>query len=86
MSALVEHVGNAIFEAMDITDGLDGTAAENYARAAIRATLEYARDNVSQGMIYAGQEIPDEIFVDEAENVFRAMIDALLAELDGADE
>lgn len=52
------------------------------ARAAIRATLQYVRDSVSEGMIAQGQAIPDEIFVDEAEDVFRAMIDALLKELE----
>jgi len=50
--------------------------------ATIRAVLEYARDNVSDRMEAAGEEIPDEVFVDEAKNVFRAMIDTLLKEIE----
>lgn len=36
--SMVERVARAIFEAMDIADGLDGTVAEKYALAAIAAT------------------------------------------------
>jgi len=55
---------------------------EHQATATIRAALEYARDNVSDRMEAAGEEIPDEVFVDEAKNVFRAMIDTLLKEIE----
>lgn len=37
MSDVVDRAAKAIHEAMDITDGLDSTAAETYARAAIEA-------------------------------------------------
>jgi hypothetical protein len=33
--SMVERVARAIHNAMDIADGLDGTVAEKYARAAI---------------------------------------------------
>ncbi len=37
MSEMIDRVAQAIFNTMDITDGLDGSAAERYARAAIEA-------------------------------------------------
>ena len=52
------------------------------ARAAIRSFIEYARDNVTDRMEAAGEEVPDEVFIDEAKNVFRAMITALLNEIE----
>lgn len=36
-SSLVDRVAKAIYDAMDITDSLDGTSAERYARAATEA-------------------------------------------------
>lgn len=40
MSEMVERVAKAIFDEMDIADGLDGTVAQRYARAAIEAMRE----------------------------------------------
>jgi hypothetical protein len=37
---MAERVAKAIFDAMDIADGLDGTVAKRYARAAIEAMRE----------------------------------------------
>lgn len=66
-------------------------------RTAIRATLEYARDNVSENMVVTGRLADDVLgkFVDgvlghtdpreAVEGIFRAMITTLLAELDGTE-
>lgn len=43
-ASMVERVARAIFDAMDIADGLDGTVAEKYARAAIEAMREHLVD------------------------------------------
>lgn len=40
MTEMIDRVAKAIFEAMDVTDGLDSSAAERYARAAIEAMRE----------------------------------------------
>lgn len=37
---MIEKVAKAIFDAMDVTDGLDAAAAERYARTAIEAMRE----------------------------------------------
>jgi hypothetical protein len=83
--ALVEHVSKAIFNAMDVTDGLDGEAAKTYAHAAIIATLQYARDNVSAKMEDAGVRIQRDRLYDDPEAepdvIFRAMLEALLQEI-----
>jgi hypothetical protein len=40
MTEMIERVAKAILDAMDITDGLDASAADRYARAAIEAMRE----------------------------------------------
>lgn len=40
MTSMLSKVAKAIFDAMDVTDGLDGTSAERYALAAIVAMRE----------------------------------------------
>lgn len=42
MDELTERVAKAIMDAMDITDGLDGTAAKAYAEAAINEIIKNA--------------------------------------------
>jgi len=46
---MLEQVKKAIFEAMDIADGLDGTVAEKYALAAIEAMMEPTAQMVADG-------------------------------------
>lgn len=59
---------------------------EAIARAAIHATLEYARDNVSDGMLEAGYghryRLDTSLGKEQATLSARAMLIALLAELD----
>ena len=43
---MLEKVAAAIYEAMDLTDGLDTTAAETYARAAMAAMREPTKEMV----------------------------------------
>lgn len=82
MSEMVERVAKAILETMDLTDGLDGTAAENYARAAIEAMRE-----PTEAMFCAGDERIIEALNDHtrilrhvtpAQDAWQAMIDEAL--------
>lgn len=108
MTDIVEHVARAIYERgpsyiEDVCipwdrqrDGKREVHRDD-ARAAIRATLEYARDNVSENMVVTGRLADDVLgkFVDgvlghtdpreAVEGIFRAMITTLLAELDGTE-
>jgi hypothetical protein len=54
MNEMIERVAKAIFDAMDIADGLDGTVAEKYARAAIAAMKE-----PTKAMEAAGDDLDD---------------------------
>lgn len=75
----VEEVARAIFDAMDIADGLDGTVARKYAVAAIEAMRK-----PTEAMVEAGfHEIkPDGLPADkgDAAACFAAMLDAALKE------
>lgn len=60
---------------------------EHQATATIRSALEYARDNVSDGMIKRGMEHADGNGMlcelpDDFVGVFRAMTDALIQEIE----
>lgn len=83
---MIEKVAKAIFDAMDVTDGLDSSSADRYARAAIEAMRE-----PTQEMVEAGQEVnnllpedrdPPNAFLflshDEMTEAWQAMIDAAL--------
>ena len=54
MSEMVERVARAIHDAMDITDSLDATAAETYARAAIEAMREPTEDMLVDAGVMEG--------------------------------
>jgi hypothetical protein len=74
MSEMTERVAKAIFDAMDITDGLDWTSAERYARAAIEAMREPTVD-----MIDAAASVDRYA---EPGDEWGAMIDAALGKVD----
>lgn len=74
MSEMVERVANAIFNAMDATDGLYGTAAEKYARAAIEAMREPTTPMIDASVAIDRYACPSE--------EWRAMIDAALGRVD----
>lgn len=75
MSEMIDRVAKAIYEAMDLSDGLDGTAAKTYARAAIEAMRE-----PSEAMCTAGDECCGEYGcgVWRMREIFTAQIDAAL--------
>lgn len=76
----VEEVARAIFEAMDIADGLDGTVARKYAEAAIAAM----REPTAAMTAVALQQVPnseyDPIDQDCVNDWYRSVIDAALKE------
>lgn len=83
---IVEHVARAIFARKNPAEFLDHMYSYERedsivsARAAIRATLEYARDNVSDRMELSGLDA--EKMEMGPVSLFSAMIDALLSEID----
>jgi hypothetical protein len=76
MSEMIERVAKAIFDTMDVTDGLDGSAAERYARAAIEAMRESTQAMDDAGAIYSD--------CNGAPRTWEAMIDEALREKVGA--
>jgi len=78
VSEMIERVARAIFEAMDVSDGLDGISAERYARAAIEAIME-----PTQAMYVAGLDVTvASCAYDSADEreIYQAMIKAALSE------
>lgn len=71
----VEEVARAIFDAMDVADGLDGTVARKYAVAAIEAMRVPTAAMVSDVSEGFAVRVPGTI-----ERVYGAMIDAALKE------
>lgn len=75
---MLEKVAAAIYEAMDLTDGLDTTAAETYARAAIEAMRE-PDDEMVEAACQA-TFIPVSLTGEQTHRLgYRAMLDAALA-------
>jgi len=70
MSEMIERVAKAIYEAMDLSDGLDGTAAKTYARAAIEAMREPTEAMLNASYLTSW----------DADEVWKDMIDAALQE------
>lgn len=83
MSEIFEEATKAILDAMDIADGLNASAAENYARAAIDVLSKVSEDLplavllAGKKSLYSCSEDPE---IDDARNCFAAMLYALLAE------
>lgn len=74
---MIEKVAKAIFDAMDVTDGLDASSADRYARAAIEAMREPSRDMILAAFENAPKNMDDMLHEDFAEAYIRA-IDAAL--------
>jgi len=84
---MIERVARAIFEAMDVTDGLDGSSATRYAVAAIKAMRD-----PTQAMVRDGDATPtshswgqSHLSAENAEfamcePIWQAMIDAALTQ------
>ena len=84
MSEMIERVAKAIHDAMDITDGLDGTAAERYARAAIEAMRQPTSQMQRAGWVKLREknDIQTRLgnsLVGVETPVYEAMIDAALS-------
>lgn len=77
---MIERVARAIFEAMDVADGLDGSSAERYALAAIEAMREPTDDMARAGFSSDAFRTPMlRLEADfEPKAVWQAMIDAAL--------
>jgi hypothetical protein len=75
----VEEVARAIFDAMDVADGLDGTVARKYAVAAIKAM-----QGPTEAMLEAGAVVDDDFSEAAPERacfmIYHAMIDEALKE------
>lgn len=87
-TSMIERVARAIFDAMDITDGLDTTAAKRYARAAIEAMREPTDDMARAGFSSDAFRTPMlRLEADfEPKAVWAAMIDTALSQAIGNKE
>ena len=72
MMDMVETVSKAIFDAMDVTDGLDYSSAERYARAAMVAMRHPSAEVVEAGNVIVRRSLFN------STSVWEAMIDAAL--------
>ena len=87
MGDIVEHVANSI---LDCGEGdispLAYVDPHKAARAAIRATLEYLRENVSEKMEDAGIAVQRNVLFDDPEadpcSIFGAMLSAALNDIE----
>lgn len=90
MTDMVERVSKAIFDAMDVADGLDGSAAERYALAAIEAMREPTDVMTEAGAVESYGHTREEAIewakldkfeghLNGAANIYNAMIDAALS-------
>lgn len=85
--SMVERVTKAIFDEMDIADGLDGTVAERYARRAIEAMREPTEAQIDAACVariplypaWEGEK-PQPTAGEVISVSYRAMIDAALNE------
>lgn len=93
--ALVKHVERAVadgsYRRQQAMQRLAGPLREQHRACdprhrvedAIRATLEWARDSVSEGMRDEGRKI--HLYIADPDVTFRAMLSALIQELDKGD-
>ena len=83
MGDIVEHVGRAIADA-DMEDYMEFYHLHDArARAAIRATLEFLRENVSDNMVATFDRHCDEHGQCLVKTGFRAMLSAALNDIEG---
>lgn len=85
MTGIVEHVATAVRDAGAMSMYLRvEDLIEAQTKAAIRATLEYARVHITDAMLEGSRRtgIPDFYLPTDDADKFRAMITALLAELE----
>jgi hypothetical protein len=74
---MIERVAKAILDAMDLTDGLDGTAARTYAEACIKAMRE-PTEKILGAIHGCYPDVPDKYASSIAKQRWEAAIDAIV--------